>query len=200
MTILGDIAQGTSPSAQSDWADVLRYVEGPTDARIEELSLGYRVPAPILEVANALLPEAAPGVAPGRSVREQGEAPKAIHARGSLLDATVAEAKAEAAVWQSVAVIVPEAMLETVAAAFRKVEVEFGTAAQAIIDRPVTLLSAPGSKGLEFDAVVVVEPHEIMGEPSGPRRLYVALTRAVQRLSIVHDHDLPEALQPFFAD
>ena len=199
MTILGDIAQGTSPSAQSDWADVLRYVEGPSDARIEELSLGYRVPAPILEVANALLPEAAPGVAPGRSVREEGESPRAIRA-DSLLSATVAEARTESAIWQSVAVIVPEAMLETAAAAFRKEGLDFGTAADAVIDRPITLLTAPGSKGLEFDAVVVVEAAAIMTEPSGARRLYVALTRAVQRLSIVHEADLPPALQPFFRD
>ena len=66
----------------------------------------------------------------------------------------------------------------------------------ASLDESVVVLGAVASKGLEFDAVLVVEPSAIVAErDGGARALYVALTRAVQELRIVHADDLPAALR-----
>ena len=78
MTVLGDLAQATAPGAQSSWDDAVVHLGSPSTASIEELELGYRVPRPILEVANRLLPEVAPGVRAARSVRLDGPAPELV--------------------------------------------------------------------------------------------------------------------------
>ncbi len=75
MTVLGDLAQTTAPGAQSSWADAVVHLGSPATASIEELELGYRVPLPILDLANLLLPTVAPSVRPARSVREDGTPP-----------------------------------------------------------------------------------------------------------------------------
>jgi superfamily I DNA/RNA helicase len=73
--------------------------------------------------------------------------------------------------------------------------VAYGVAERDGLGKPVTVLSAPEAKGLEFDAVVVVEPAAIAGDSArGLRLLYVALTRPIQHLSIVHGRPLPDAL------
>src|SRR5204863_189553 len=78
MTVLGDLAQATRPGGQRSWDDVLVHLGSPDGAEVTELDLGYRVPAPIIDFANRLLPEAAPDVRPSRSVRESGSAPEII--------------------------------------------------------------------------------------------------------------------------
>ena len=78
MTVLGDLAQATAPGAQSSWDDAVVHLGSPPTASIEELELGYRVPAPILDVANRLLPEVAPGVRAARSVRLDGPPPELV--------------------------------------------------------------------------------------------------------------------------
>jgi DNA helicase IV len=67
--------------------------------------------------------------------------------------------------------------------------------AEGLLDESITLLTAAATKGLEFDAVVVVEPRAIYRESNGPRRLYVALTRAVQHLSMLYTEDMPDPLR-----
>jgi DNA helicase IV len=195
MTVLGDLAQATAPGAQARWEDAVVHLGSPPTASIEELELGYRVPRPILDVANRLLPEVAPGVRPARSVRLEGPAPEIVRAEpGDLAARTAAEVRALAAAWTSVGVVTPSEWREPVAAALRDAGIDVGTRARGGLTRAVTLLDPPEAKGLEFDAVVVVEPGAIHTDERGGRLLYIALTRAVQALAIVHAAPLPKAL------
>jgi DNA helicase IV len=195
MTVLGDLAQATAPGAQSSWADAVVHLGSPATASIEELELGYRVPRPILDVANRLLPQVAPGVRAARSVRTEGLAPEIVEADAAdLADRTAAEVAALAAAWTSVGVVVPGRWREPVATALEGAGLDFGTGARGGLARTVTLLDPPEAKGLEFDAVVVVEPSAIHTDDRGGRLLYIALTRAVQALAIVHAAPLPAAL------
>jgi DNA helicase IV len=183
MTVLGDLAQATAPAAQSSWDDVVGHLGSPATARRADLDLGYRVPAAIVDVANRLLAEAAPGVTPCRSVRLDGRPPWFLTVEAELgtegLHDRVATAVAElSGRYTSVAVIAPP-----------------GLAPAAHRLPGVTVLAPPDAKGLEFDAVVVVEPAAIAGATvRGMRLLYVALTRAVQELIVVHAGPLPPAL------
>jgi DNA helicase IV len=195
MTVLGDLAQATAPGAQSSWEDAVRHLGSPPTASIEELELGYRVPGPILDVANRLLPEVAPGVRPARSVRRDGPAPEVVPATtGSLATTAAAEVQALAAAWSTVGVVVPPVWRPALEVALAGAGVDFGTGTRGGLTGVVTLLDPPEAKGLEFDAVVVVEPAAIHTDARGGRLLYIALTRAVQALAIVHAAPLPVAL------
>lgn len=196
ITILGDLAQATSPTAQTRWEDVLVQMGHPDGAEILELSLGYRVPAALLDFANRLLPAAAANVTPARSVRLSGDGPRIIRSTAEfLLQDVEDEVREQSKLWQSVGLICPEDLIERIGASLDETEIRYGTPSHRGLDEIVTLLPPVAAKGLEFDAVVVVEPARIMAESQGPRRLYVSLTRAVQHLSIVHEQDLPRALQ-----
>ena len=206
MTVLGDLAQATAVGAQSNWDDVLellapaapdRGADPGRKARIEELAVGYRVPAAILDFANRLLPVAAPHVRPSRSVRTAGDPPLvlAIEA-GALAHAVATEVAALSQRWTTVGVIAPVSGLDAIAAALEAAAIEFTDARRQNLSESVTLLPPTSAKGLEFDAVVVVEPARIVAEePSGVRVLYVALTRAVQHLGILHAEPLPELIR-----
>ncbi|MDP9226740.1 MAG: AAA family ATPase [Actinomycetota bacterium] len=193
MTLLGDLAQGTAAASQSSWEDVLGYL-GETGGEIATLSVGYRVPEAILTLANRLLPIAAPDVPPTSSVRRTGDPPRLIHAPTDLAGRAAMEADELAALWDTVGVVCSLGSIEPVREALRDRAVDFVSWEQAELDHPVTLLDALASKGLEFDAVVVVDPTGVYDEENGPRRLYVAMTRAVQHLSLIHSAGLPEAL------
>jgi DNA helicase IV len=195
MTVLGDLAQATAPGAQSSWEDAVVHLGEPANASIEELELGYRVPKPILDVANRLLPEVAPGVRAARSVRLDGN-PPAIQevAAEELPQQTAAVVAALAAAWTSVGVIAPVALLGPLGEALTAIGLAYGTGTRGGLAGVVTLLEPPEAKGLEFDAVVVVEPAAVFDDARGGRLLYIALTRAVQELAIVHAEPLPAAL------
>ena len=190
MTVLGDLAQATAPGAQRSWDDVLEHLGSPDLADFTELDLGYRVPAPILEFANRLLPVAAPGLTPARSVREVGTAPTVLRVAPDELVAHVTRVAAErAARWSSVGVIVPDELYGAVGS-----HLDGGTAAGGLTG--TTLLHPVEAKGLEFDSVVVAEPALVAGATdAGARLLYIALTRAVQDLTVVHAEPLPAALK-----
>jgi DNA helicase IV len=197
MTVLGDLAQATAPGAQSSWDDVVRTLGTPPGAAVEELALGYRVPASIMEFANRLLPSVAPGVQAAGSVRAGGRGPEVVRvpAADGLATEVAARVAAEAGEWVSVGVVVPEPVLDAVAAALTEAGLAFGTAGRPGRGAAVTLLVPPEAKGLEFDAVVVAEPASFLVDgPAGGRLLYIALTRAVQALTIVHADPLPAPL------
>jgi DNA helicase IV len=183
MTVLGDLAQATRPGGQRSWDAAIAHLGSPDSAEITELDLGYRVPAPVIDYASRLLPEAAPDVRPSTSVRMAGEPPTVVHVEADELATTVQQLVDEqAAAWTTVGVVVPEAagpVLERVAGG-------------------VLVVSPAEAKGLEFDAVVVVEPALVAqagdDHHAGLRLLYVALTRAVQTLTVVHSRPLPAAL------
>jgi DNA helicase IV len=197
MTILGDLAQATGTGAQSRWDDALGSL-GAADGRVAELELGYRVPAPVLELANRLLPFAAPGVRPSRSVRATGAPPSVERcATPEEMPAAVIVAVSGARRHErSVGVVAPDAHLDAIADALRAGAVDFADGRKvAGLSDAVTLVPPASAKGLEFDSVIVVEPAEIaaIGE-HGLRLLYIALTRAVRTLTLVHAADLPAPL------
>jgi DNA helicase IV len=183
MTVLGDLAQATAPAAQSSWEAVVGHLGSPGTARRVDLDLGYRVPAPLMDYANQLLPVAAPDVVPTRSVRADGRPPRLVAVAGGvdeLVAVTTATVVELAADWGSVGVVAPD-------------DVRRGLPT----DLPATLVAPEEAKGLEFDAVVVVEPAAIGSSPDDARNLrllYVALTRAVQELVVLHNAPLPTAL------
>lgn len=196
MTLLGDLAQATAPAAQSAWGDAAGHL-GSDDAQIDELTVGYRVPAPIMAFADRLLPEIAPSLKPTTSVRDTNRPPEvAWVAADEALKRSAALAAELVETWESVAVVVPRALKSEAAAALAEQQLPFldGEARSALGDH-LTLLAPLDTKGLEVDAVVVVEPARILAETTkGAHLLYVVLTRAVQHLSIVTSEPLPRAL------
>ena len=196
MTILGDLAQATVPGGQTRWADAIDMLAAPT-TRYEELTVGYRVPAPILEFANRLMPIAAPGLRPTTSARTRGQSPRLIATDlEGRATAVASEASALAARWTSTAIVVPDSLRQDTIAALTAAGLEFSDGQKTSeLGEHVTLLTPATTKGLEFDAVLVVEPSRIVDEDEhGIRLLYVVLTRAVQELAILHAEHLPAAL------
>ncbi|WP_035738420.1 HelD family protein [Glycomyces arizonensis] len=180
LTVLGDLAQGTTPWAAADWKDQMAHL-GKSDVEHTELTTGFRVPGVIIELANRVLPHLGVDVAPARSIRSDGS-----------LD-YIEAADLAAAVAEGVAKALAEPGLVGVIAADHRI----GELREALPeDGRVELVAASLSKGLEFDHVVVAEPAEITESPGdaagvGLRHLYVALTRAVSRLTVVHARPLP---------
>jgi DNA helicase IV len=201
-TVLGDIAQGTTPSATGSWQQMLRHL-GKQDAELRVLDTGYRVPRQILDFASQLLSQIAPGLAPARSVRQDaGSLVIASVSAGSLAGALSAACQDALARPGSAAVIAADdqvtalsAMLEQASVRHRVLgdddQSEAGADGEPLLLVPVSL-----AKGLEFDQVIVFEPARIAAaESRGLHRLYVALTRAVSRLTVVHAQPLPEPLR-----
>jgi DNA helicase IV len=191
VTVLGDLAQATTPWAPGSWPETLRHL-GHDDAEVRPLTAGYRVPQAILDLANRLLPHIATDVPPATSVR-YGQHPLG-YARLSELEDAVTRAAGDDG---SIGVIVPDAVAGTVRARL----ITAGHAAELLDedeDFRITVVPASEAKGLEFDSVVLVEPAAIVAaEPDrqvGLRRLYVTMTRAVSHMVVVHDEPLPPEL------
>jgi DNA helicase IV len=195
MTVVGDIAQGTGHWAPDRWDQVLEHLPARSEARIVELTVNYRTPGEIMDMATRLLPAAAPGVRPPRSVRHTGEGPVFVQA-GEDLTARVADVvRGLAAQRGTVAVIAPPSLSDAVGRALSEAGIDYGEPSRTGLDADVTLLPLATAKGLEFDSVVVVEPARIVREaPQGLRALFVALTRPTRSLSVVHAEPLPGAL------
>jgi DNA helicase IV len=221
LTVLGDLAQATTVGAQQSWDEAMAALgHGKSDARgierqpqtgyISPLLLGYRVPETLLAFANQLLPVAAPHVQRSRSVRTGGAGPSllGVNAPEVLLDAVVAEAVRLHADVGLVGVLAPATMVTDVAQAFGAAGISaLDITKHGAIEQGIALVGAEAAKGLEFDAVVVVEPAAIVAsgllqksngqrsEAQGYRILFVALTRATQQVSIVHYLPLPAELR-----
>lgn len=194
MTIVGDFGQASRPGAARGWDDVLALLPSHDAPRHVTLTVNYRTPAEIMDLANRLLSVAAPEVEPTESVRRTGLPPK--FTRVDDLVAGAADA-ARAALGESgtVAVIAPLELHEAITVSLA----DLGAVADAAdaLDAPIGVLVATDAKGLEFDHVVVVEPARLVTPDSaGLRLLYVTLTRATRTLAVVHSEGLPEALAP----
>jgi DNA helicase IV len=199
LTVLGDLAQATTPWGARDWGVALGHLGKPGTA-VTELVEGFRVPGAVIEYAARLLPSIAPGLTAPRSVR---------HSRGELdlrqvADpvAALAEAAAEVAVREgTVGVIVADPQLAAVRKALAHIPyTELGTVASTeAFESHLDLVPASLAKGLEFDHVILVDPAAIVAaepdELTGWRRLYVTLTRAVTTLVVLHDGGLPDPLR-----
>ncbi len=199
MTLVGDIAQATGAWAHDDWHSVLEELPIKRDPRFAELTVGYRLPQPTMDVAARVLRVAAPGLAPPTAVRQDGEDPRFVPvATPALLGATVTalvRPELEAVGSGNLAVIAPDSLIERVADSMTAAGIPFGRIYEGGLNSAVTLVPVSLVKGLELDAAVVVEPARIVAdERNGLRALYVALTRATRRLTVVHAEPLPEAL------
>ena len=203
VTVLGDLAQATTPWATRSWDEALAHL-GKPQAHVEELTRGFRVPGEVIEYAARLLPHIAATLAPPTSVRRsRGEL--------SLVESTDLAREVVAALERegSVGLIVPDARLAEAERAVadlphvvlgRDVTGPFssGSPLETEFDTRLDLVPASLAKGLEFDHVVLLDPEGIVGgEPdrvTGLRRLYVCLTRAVTSLVVLHTGPLPAEL------
>jgi DNA helicase IV len=175
--------------------EVVDLLPTPRGRRHAELTLGYRCPGQVLELASRLLPvAAAPSVRPTESIRQGRTAPVVIRApaAGDVMALAVEEAVRCADEHGSVGLIVPSSAHDEAARALAGAGVGCADASDGQLGRMVSLVPAPTAKGLEFDAVVVVEPAGIVEDaPRGLRLLYVAMTRPTKHLSLVHHRPLP---------
>jgi DNA helicase IV len=194
MTVLGDLAQATSAAAQRSWDEAARSLGVEGNYEVGHLNIGYRLPSAILDFANRLLPVAAPTVKPSESVRQAGEAPETVQVPASARVTQIVETvKENLSAWSSIALVVPPSLMDQAAEPLDG-DVPFNDSRLSLeLTEQVTLTTASRAKGLEFDLVVVLEPG-LISEEEGLRALYVALTRAVQRVVIVHSEALPSGL------
>ncbi len=198
MTVVGDLGQATGAHAPADWEDVLRHLPDRRDPRTVELTVGYRIPASAMALAARVLAVAAPQLHPPKSVRTTDDAPEIVSAPADLMAAVVAQTQRELARVGAgnLAVITPASLSDAVADALAAAGLTIGRAMSEGLDETITVVPVGLVKGLELDAVVVVEPARMVAEEhQGLRALYVALTRATRRLSIVHADPLPEMLR-----
>jgi DNA helicase IV len=207
MTVVGDIAQATGPWAPSSWEDVMAHLPVRRGWHQVSLSVSYRAPAEVMELAARVLAAALPGTVPAEPVRRTGQRPVLVAAPGGPdgLGTAVARTVAQELVAVSspsggedgsVGVLVPADLAAEIHAALQEAGIGFGEVGAGALDAPVSLLALADAKGLEFDSVVVVEPARIVASgPQGMRALYVALTRCTRRLAIVHREPLPAPLQ-----
>jgi len=201
LTVVGDIAQSTGAWAHADWDEILSLLPDRRPARREQLTVGYRIPGPNMDLAARVLARSAPDLLPPRSVRQDGRAPIFMRVdQPSELGGTVAQAVRDeiAAVDNgNVAVICPASRVDECSAALTAVGIDHGVAIEQGLNHQVTVVPVGIVKGLELDATVVVDPDGILGEEAqGMRALYVALTRATKLLTIVHAGDVPDVLAP----
>jgi DNA helicase IV len=194
LTVVGDVAQRGSAAGARSWAEMLDpYVRGRW--REELLTVNYRTPAEIMAVAADVLAAVAPGERPPESVRDEGVLPRAVRglARAAEVVAEeLAEMGAENGQGGRLAVIAPGARIADLA---REIPAAVPGDRTEVLDSPVALLTVGQSKGLEFDRVVLVDPAGILAQsPAGGHDLYVAITRATHRLTVVDDGELPASL------
>ena len=202
MTLVGDVAQSTAPAGQERWADAFAHLGAPSvDRQVAELTIGYRVPEPILDVANRLLPLTGVDATSSRSVRVTGERPTIVRTGPGGLGASTAEAvTALRGLHQLVGVVVPPTAEPLVSDALAESGYQPVDHVHELDATEIPVFGPAAVKGLEFDGVVVVDPATILHNGTqaptalGARLLYVALTRAVQRLTLVTDRVLPDQL------
>ncbi|MFH7336881.1 HelD family protein [Streptomyces sp. KHY 26] len=207
-TVLGDLAQGTTPWATRSWEEALGHL-GKQDGVIEELTAGFRVPTDVITYASRLLPHIAPGLTPVASVRENpgffevravGTADPADAADRSVAAEQVVGACRELLTHEgSTGLIAADARIPVLAEALTAAGIGYlAPGEETTRETRLTLVPASLAKGLEYDYVVLDEPRAVVdGEPderTGLRRLYVALTRAVSGLVVTHSAPLPEQL------
>jgi hypothetical protein len=195
MTVVGDLAQATGEHAPRSWDDVLAHLPDRKPPRLVELTVGYRIPETIMQLADRVVVQAVQGIRSPRAVRA-GEHPPVIvpTAPEALADAVAAEVRrVQAELGEGVvAVISPDTLADGLFRALTDAGMAVGQATRQGLEQPVTLVPVSLVKGLELDGVVVVEPARIVAEQAqGMRALYVALTRATRELSVVHAEPLP---------
>jgi DNA helicase IV len=186
-TVLGDLAQGTTPWSTTSWESVLAHLG--QEGEVTELTLGFRVPREILDYAARLLPSVAPGLAAPRSLRP-GAGSLSVRPAGDVRQAALEALEREG----SIGVIVPDARVPEISEALNGLP-HAVLGPDSVEEHRLLVVPATLAKGLEYDHVIVVEPADIVAaEPRGLARLYVVLTRAVTTLTVLHHKPLPPEL------
>ncbi|WP_328861012.1 HelD family protein [Streptomyces sp. NBC_00306] len=196
-TVLGDLAQGTTPWATESWQEALFHL-GKPDAVMEELTAGFRVPREVIAYASRLLPHMSPGLREVSSVRES---PGSLTIREVTdLDAAVVAACEESLRHEgSIGLIAADGRIPALSGALAAAGLTWLTpGSETTLTSRLTLVPASLAKGLEYDYVVLDDPSSVVAaepdERTGLRRLYVALTRAVSGLTVLHRSPLPAQL------
>lgn len=199
MTVVGDIAQATGALAPTEWSDVLEHLPSNKPARVIGLSVGYRIPAQIMDLANRVMAAATPTLRAPLSVRQGDHSPLVVRVeQPELLNEVASQTRSlvDGIGDGNIAVVCPDPMVESVSKCLADAGIEHGRASRNGLDMGVTVVPVSVIKGLELDGVVVVEPERIVSEEQqGLRALYVALTRSTRRLTVVHSLPLPAAMQ-----
>jgi DNA helicase IV len=196
MTLVGDPGQASRAGALASWPEVLAHLPQHTAARFVTLTINYRTPAEVMDVAARLLAVAAPTTEPSRSVRSTGDQPRFVATTpDTLVDETATHVRAALERTGTVAVIAPAVLHPFIIT--RLADVGASSEAADALDAAVAVLEPTEAKGLEFDHVVVVEPARLVSaNRAGLRLLYVTITRTTKTLTVVHAEPLPEGLAP----
>ncbi|MEW1685582.1 AAA family ATPase [Streptomyces sp. NPDC093594] len=195
-TVLGDLAQGTTPWATRSWEEALSHL-GKQDAVVEELTAGFRVPTDVITYASRLLPHIAPGLTPVASIRENPGFFEVRRSEGP--DDVVAACRELLSREGSVGLIAADPRVPELAEALEAAGLTHVSPGEETTESTrLTLVPASLAKGLEYDYVLLDEPQAVVDaepdERTGLRRLYVTLTRAVSGLIITHTTPLPAQL------
>lgn len=197
MTVVGDIAQATGAWSHQNWDGVLEYLVTKKGVEERDLTIGYRLPAPLMGYAEKVLSKAMPEIQPPVAVRQEGDPAKITVTSpdefSSTLVRTIASEQAAIGVG-NIAVICQSGVGSEISEILSAEGVEHGVAYSGALEKAVSVIEVSMVKGLEIDAAVVIEPDRI-AESDGLRSLYVALTRATRRLHIIDTGDSATVLQ-----
>ncbi len=196
MTIVGDFAQASLPGACKDWDEVTEILNEVSRASSQTvlLSVNYRTPAEVMNLAHDVMREVSPELAQTEAVREVGVQP-IVQCASNPIELAYVQAKRALGLGGTVAIIAKE----EIHSQLEETLAEFSATSDptAAIDAPIGILLAAEAKGLEFDHVIVVDPHEIVGDvrrPSGWKSLFVTFTRATQTLAVLLDSSKDDRL------
>jgi DNA helicase IV len=200
MTVVGDIAQSTGPYSRDSWDDIAAILgEGTSaqvDSQIAELEHGYRVPKQVFDVALPVLQSAAPSVTPPRILRDVEYAPRfAGVPAGELAEEVARTVFTHSGRGRFVGVVAPVQLWAGLREAFQSDDLQWSESTEGELSTAINLVTPEDAKGLEFDAVIVVDPASILQMPHGERMLYIALTRTTTHLDVIYPKgSLPEIL------
>lgn len=191
MTVVGDIAQSTGPYSRDSWEDVAAIlghdVPANVTSQIAELEHGYRVPKQVFDVALPILQFAAPAVTPPRILRDVPYAPRFAGIENEVVAQEVARTVfTHSGRGRFVGVVAPVQLWPGLREAFRADDLQWSESTQGELSTAINLVTPEDAKGLEFDAVIVVDPASILEMPHGERLLYIALTRTTTHLDVIY--------------
>lgn len=188
MTVVGDIAQSTGPWARDSWDEVIEHLRTALPTALEELRYGYRVPSQIFALAEQLLPYAAPEVTAPQVVRAGPADPNLVEVEvHDLVETAILDATKHAGHGRSVGIICPPTHMIELQTRLTQSEIAWANASDGQLGGSINVLRPADAKGLELDAIVVIEPADIVkGHERGLRMLYVAYTRSTKYLTVVH--------------
>lgn len=186
MTLIGDLAQSTGPWSRDTWDDLASHLPPGYPTQVQTLRHAYRVPRPAYDLAAKLLAIAAPGVDPPNVVRDGPDPRIHLVSAAARPVRVVAVASEHAAAGRFVGIVCPQQFRGEIEAGLSAIGIACGGLGPGSNAARISLVQPREAKGLEFDAVVVVEPELIVADhTNGHRMLYTALTRTTGHLDIV---------------